>query len=127
MLLVALYIVPSPTAVKVRLPAISIVRLEPVNTILIDLVPVPVDPCNTSELPEPIELEVLSIVITLPPPEEVNDTLVLLLIVRLLIVRLTSTKMLALIFITTSWALVGTAFSDQFAAVFQLLLEDPSQ
>jgi hypothetical protein len=65
-------------------------------------------------------------VILLSPPEEVNETVALSLTVNLFIVALVFTEIAAFVFITTSCELVGTKLSDQFPAVFQLLLTEPS-
>ncbi len=79
-------------------------------------------------LPAPIELPVSSMVIVLEEPEAVNDTVAEFDMVSELIVRPGVLRsIVALISMTTSWALVGTALRDQLAALFQLLSEDPSQ
>lgn len=90
-LLAALYMVPSPTAVKMKEPAMAMVRFDPVKTRLIERVPPPVDPCNVKILPDPIEFPLLSIVRVLAFPEDVNETFAELLIVKVLIVALAST------------------------------------
>jgi hypothetical protein len=120
-LFVALYSDPSTTAVNFNVPAIDIVMLVPEKAMVIDLVPVPDEPCSVKVLPLPIELPVLSIVMILPPPEAVKETVAEPLIVRLLIVIVgpTSTKIAAFVLISTSCAEVGTKFKLQFAALFQ--------
>lgn len=74
-----------------------------------------------------VELTALPIVKFLFVPVEVNITLDELLMVRLCIAGDTLITIVAVTLITTSCAGVGTRFSDQFAAVFQLLPEVPIQ
>ena len=78
------------------------VKEEPVKAIFIERVPDPVEPLKLNELPAVIELPELSIVMVLPPPDEVKDTVALLVIVKVLIVALVFTLIEALLLITTS-------------------------
>jgi hypothetical protein len=81
--------------------------------------PVPLEPVRVKVLPTPIELFVLSIVIVLAAPEEVNATAELLVITRLLMVGLAFNNTDTLVLNTTSLVLVGTVLADQLEAVFQ--------
>lgn len=108
-----------------RLPAISMTRLVPLNARFIFKDP---DPLSVRLLPEPMELGVSSIVRVLLLPEAVNVTTAELEMVRVLIVKVGVLRsMVALISITTSCALVGTRLRDQLEAVPQLLSVEPSQ
>ena len=129
-LLVALYTpTSSPLAAsKINSPAMDIVRFEPEYARVIVLVPPLFCPCKVKVLPDSIKLPLLSIVIVRADPLAVRVTDAPFEIAKLLIViEPVLTLILALMSITTSWAEVGTWFSDQFAGVFQLLLEEPSQ
>jgi hypothetical protein len=89
----------------------------PPPTAIILLSALPVPPFITTA-PDTVRLcpALIVIVFELPP----------LLIVKVLQTAAVLTVTLKLFGITTSCALVGTRFNDQFAAVFQLLLEEPS-
>lgn len=123
--LVALYRPPPPTAVRIRLPSISIVLLVPVNAIVMADVPVPL---RVRLLPDPMEFPEESIVTVLAPPDAVKDTAAeFVMVSELMVSPGVLRSIVAFISMTTLWLAVGTALSDQLAAVFQLLSLDPSQ
>ena len=90
----------------------------PLPTAIILLSPLPVPPLIIT-VPDTVRLCPVLIVIVLSFPP--------LLIVKVLQTAAVLTVTLKLFGMTTSCALVGTKFNDQFAAVFQSVLDEPPQ
>jgi len=127
--LVILFVVlkedPFPAPPKVKLPIIFDGEDAPINPIPIDVPPPGFAPVRVKILPALITNPVAAfvIVINLFPPDDVNVTTELFVIVKLLkLGGVTFTEIDELVFITTSCAAVGTMPNDQLPFVFQLAL-----